>query len=251
MNLLRNSKCEDSFPFLQLPGELRNKIYKYALGSFTIVIESLEHELYDTASPRTPYLVEVPEPGCHGIHSTTWSVRPKDPEILPMHVPLNLANWQSLLFVSCQIRQEAAPFYYQKPHHFASAAAIVPYLQDQPLSALQLIETVELHVDCFSTMDMELWDKACRWMSKKLQLKSLFIGHRAIPLNYLPDPGPTNPEDKWPQVEKDLARLPWIQALCSITGLDSLSLARTTFPNYDAALLRYLKPRMVKSSKSE
>ncbi|KAI9744028.1 MAG: hypothetical protein M1835_002831, partial [Candelina submexicana] len=208
MNLSSNSKCDDSFPFLQLPGELRNKIYKYALGSFILVIESLKHELYDTLSPRTPYIVEVHDPRCHGIYSTTWSVRPKDAEMRPIHIPLNLPSWQSLLFVSRQIRQEAALFYYQKPHHFASAAAIVPYLQDQPLSALQLIKTVELPVAYFSTIDMESWDKACRWMSKRLQLKSLLVGRRAIPLDYLANPTPRNPVDNRPQVEKAISRLP-------------------------------------------
>ena len=209
-----NFSSHDPFPFLRLPGELRNKIYRYVYGADEIIIRTIRPERYKPGCSRTEYEVmsERKIRGKRVLQRTTYEIVAPHPYRAYYTKPFP----RSLFFVNRQIQREVAPFIYRKQHHFKDVQAIVPYLQDQPQWARAMIKFIHLLPREFYPCNPlnRTWRKACWWIKKNLKLHALSIF-------LAPRFECTEQVEAWDfvSIQEYLDEEEWVTHLVAITGL--------------------------------
>ncbi|KAL8723357.1 MAG: hypothetical protein Q9225_000340 [Loekoesia sp. 1 TL-2023] len=194
----------DTFPFLRLPGEVRNMIYRFALGHGAvrkhcehplglIGIENMdpfEYNDYTTSShprSRTSYPTMNfidPIPCCPDhrhldFENTTYTLG-------PMKLP-NLG----LLAVNKQIRAEALPIFYgENIFSFGQMSAVRPFLKDRPAIARQNLQHIQLFLDLrykdgHHRERQSGWIRVFKYLAHHLNIKKLDIIVCDMTLNFL------------------------------------------------------------------
>ena len=149
------SRASDVFRFLDLPAEIRNKIYRAALVESTpIPIRSEYHpgnvywHEYFVPNRRTSY--RTGEFSGHDAENTrnmhtTYSINRDSPfstKVKPTIYRTIIIT--GFLAVNQQIRKEATSIYYgENTFRFLSMNATIPFLQDQPVTTLRLITSAQ------------------------------------------------------------------------------------------------------------
>ncbi|KAL8662943.1 MAG: hypothetical protein Q9202_004266 [Teloschistes flavicans] len=183
----------DSFPFLKLPSEIRNMVYRYALAqgantshcghdSGVIPIVNMQPSYYEKHKnrkeirSRTPYQANVGIRCCCDC-PREWEVETTTYD-LSRHSTLPASG---LLTANKQIADELMPIFYgENTFVFDDLATVVPFLQDRSMIARQHIRSIRLDIELLYNDNHHLdrqveWIKALRYISRHLDLSELGV----------------------------------------------------------------------------
>lgn len=214
------SRDKAHFPFLKLPAEIRNMVYKLALVTDSWIMLSDMYPpdfecLQASHHPlrRTPYIMNAHDAGyCEAV-----SVEPNmrtTYEYEWCHCG-GRTHVTPLLSVCRQVNTEAVPILYgMNKFAFCSAQAIVPFLQDRPLTSQAQIKRIRL---CFivETEDAQrrhkVWSSTLNYVGQRLRLETLDL------VVYLFD------KCSMAEIEQRAPKMQWVQSLISINKLTTLN----------------------------
>ncbi|KAL8933121.1 MAG: hypothetical protein Q9211_005947 [Gyalolechia sp. 1 TL-2023] len=225
-----------AFPFLKLPGEIRNMIYRFALGRGAvskhcghpieeIVIQNLGPCNFSSqlrrgrVRSRKPYEAMV-----RG--STGFSCSHDDPceyfwtrytTVYTLPQGLQVPGL-SLLAVNRHIRAEVLPIFYgENLFTFRDMSAVAPFFRDRPADSRQAIHRVKLqlelliHHESHSDRQAE-WVKAFLYMARHLKLRDIEV--RVLNLDHI----------FFDTVDFGDSNHAWVRAMAQITDLDQFAL---------------------------
>lgn len=185
------------FPFLQLPAEIRNQIYRLVLVSpgDDIVISDMDYRIYHHLTLHTSrQVLRTPYRSFYTADDVTFTspLRPDSDFITdewttyisPVcpFVPNNIVrNSSGLLRVSHQIRMESLPIFYgENTFYSCSEWALLPFLEDRPALGRTSIRHAKLYLiiagDGLHFERQECWIRNCKYMAQQLTgLESLSL----------------------------------------------------------------------------
>lgn len=248
------SREKAHFPFLKLPAEIRNMIYKLTLvtDSWVMISDMSPPDfecLQDSRHPlqRTPYLMNVhdaeycEETSVQPYNCTTYGYKWCHCE--------GKINGISLLSVCRQVNTEAVPILYGR-NKFAlrSAQAIIPFLQDRPFTSLAQIKRVRLSFISAREGAKRrhlVWTSALDYIGQHLRLETLDLELCFTTKTIT-------------EIEFRNSSMRWIESLMSITELETLNIKLDFYVPFDAtfsprhtARNEDFKPRFIEYLKSE
>ncbi|KAL8802326.1 MAG: hypothetical protein Q9182_003904 [Xanthomendoza sp. 2 TL-2023] len=240
------------FPFLKLPAELRNMIYRLSLGQGAtskhcghlvgcINIMNMKRGKYyakkaqGRAKLRSPYLA-LDEPSHMDIDwfHRDWLSWDSPPFIIPATTYTLADSAQlpgiGLLAVNTQVRSETLPIFYSENHFvFDKTATIVPFMKDRTIAARRLIRRIDFTLyinqsDGFHYERQAEYAKTFQYISRSLDLKQLELSVINATTS-LKQPFKTSAGPK----------KQWLHTLSEIQGLDALKL-HLHLPRYEEFL---------------
>ncbi|KAL8729401.1 MAG: hypothetical protein Q9181_005025 [Wetmoreana brouardii] len=218
----------DPFPFLKLPSEVRNMIYRYALAqgatstscghsSGLISIVNMDPDRYKRQKTRKRFRArrsytamtkgrcDCHCPGHWTLQTTTYILSPRH------QVPTS-----GLLCVNRQITSEAIPIFYgENTFLFLDMAAVIPFLQDRSVIARRNVRDIKLMFELFYDdghhFDRQAeWVRAFGYIAGHLNLSAL--GVRVLNVTF-----------RWWEPVKFVGRKrEWLRALAQTNNLDRL-----------------------------
>ncbi|KAL8687936.1 MAG: hypothetical protein Q9218_006024 [Villophora microphyllina] len=221
----------DPFPFLKLPSEIRNMIYRFTLAQGAAVgscghsaglvsITNMDPSRYKKEKKRkrirarTSYKAMLDVhcccacPGHWNTETTTY--RLASCQKLPA---------SGLLMVNKQITAEAVPIFYGENHFvFNDMTAVVPFLRDRSVIARQHIRDVHLSFDLYyhdghHSDRQAVWIRAFRYITWHLNLTVLSV--EVIDLTFR----------WWAPLKLVGRKKKWLRVLTGITNLKRLGLS--------------------------
>ncbi|KAI9724411.1 MAG: hypothetical protein M1812_000479 [Candelaria pacifica] len=216
----KRTEHAQSFPFLELPSEIRNTIYEmlFSTENDTRYIDDMGRLQYSQYLKlpdrfRTSYRPKARVWPSHGYPypETTYTLRSQE----RMHL--------AILRVNRQASREALGYFYAQRFSFASTAMVVPFLKDRSAGARAFIKTLAVREIIKGNIDSLLWSKPqrsqfsqdweqmCAYLVNNLNLEvfKLELGSHCKELT---------------DTSAD-----WIQQLAAIKGLKELQVSFTVF----------------------
>ena len=184
------------FPFLQLPPEIRNKVYRLVLVSAAndILISDMDYRLYHHLDMhtsrqllRTPYRSYTTEDDgiLAGISTDGDSIFDEwttyNSPVCPFGHCSFVRNTSSLFRVNRQVRSESLPIFYgENTFYFCSEWAVLPFLEDRTPLARTSIRHAKLYLmisaDGLHFERQQCWIRNCKYMAQNLpRLESLSL----------------------------------------------------------------------------
>ncbi|KAI4169464.1 MAG: hypothetical protein LQ343_005679 [Gyalolechia ehrenbergii] len=223
------------FPFLKLPGEIKNMIYRFSLGQGAvskhcghplgqIVIENLSPRNYNSQSRRGRIRFRKPYPAMvRGSHEDCcghidpfdyfWESRTTT-YTLPQGLTI---PGLGLLAVNHQIREEVLPIFYgENSFSFVDMSAVAPFFRDRPAVVRQALHRISLQLELMIVDEQHCerqaeWVKAFLFMARHLKLRDVEV--RVVNLDSI----------TWDSVDLEDAAHAWVRAMAQIKDLDQFA----------------------------
>lgn len=226
LNLLR----PDTFPFLKLPGEVKNMIYRIALAQGAthwcckhpvgyIGIEDMFSDDFDTyreSHPRGSRTLYTPLTfPCWCCPEHQQAARRKTTYKLGSSLTLPCLG---LMALDKQTRSEALPIFYgENTFSFRTTASVRPFLGDLPSAARQNIHSIELVLNLSDSSSehrqrQRAWIRTFQYLQRHIDLRKLNIEVIDFSMNFMC-------VTRFVGWEKE-----WIRALAQIRDLDYFGL---------------------------